>query len=326
MIIKLLLLLFFLLASAFFAGMETGIVAINPLRLQHMLREKIRGAKILNFFTGNTDYLLGTTLVGNNICNVALSIISAKIGEELLGASGAVVAGVMITLLLLIFGEYLPKAWFQSYPAMRTRTFAPLLRLCGFLFYPIGKAATFITSILFPMPKGFVAENAPIITRDELVKLTSAVGKSGEISHPEHSMIHQVFEMSHTSCSAVMIPFKNIQSVASDTSREKFLAKVRQHGYSRWPVYDNEQKCFAGFINAFDVLIDTKGKDRQLSDYIRPPQFVEKHVPVDELLPCMRLSRQPMVLVTKKDCTDADRASNVIGLITIEDVLQRIDG
>ena len=127
-LLQLLLLLVCLAGTAFFAGVETGLISINRLRLRHLVRHKVPGAEILQDFLKRTDYLLGTTLVGTNLFTVTASVIAASLGARWFGAVGTSISDAFITLILLVVCEYIPKARFQAFPARRTLPFANLLK------------------------------------------------------------------------------------------------------------------------------------------------------------------------------------------------------
>ena len=154
MLNEILLLLFFLLGSAVYSGLETGIISINKLRLQHLLQGKNRSAQIIERFLDNPEHMLGTTLVGTNICNVAFSVFSASLADQYAGRWASLASLVIVTPLVLIFGEYLPKAFFQSKPENRTLKFAPVMFVSGIVFWPISKSVAHIARLLVPSPKG----------------------------------------------------------------------------------------------------------------------------------------------------------------------------
>ncbi|MEM7394418.1 MAG: DUF21 domain-containing protein, partial [Verrucomicrobiota bacterium] len=142
-----------LIGSSYYSGLETGIFSINRLRLRHLVRKKVPGAAILDDFLKRPEYLLGTTLVGNNLCNTITSVTALSLGTFLAGSIGNALAYVIITLIMLISGEYLPKAWFQGKPAARTLPFMKSLKVNGILFYPITLVTTWLARILVPLPR-----------------------------------------------------------------------------------------------------------------------------------------------------------------------------
>jgi putative hemolysin len=306
-----------LVGSGFYSGMETGIVSINRLRLQHMVRNRIRGATILQEFLMKPDHLLGTTLVGTNICNTAVSVALAGLAVRSLGAHGLWLASLGSTIILLIFGEYLPKAWFRSYPAYRSLPFARALQWSGYLFYPISVGVTQLARVVIPAPKN--REQAPWLTREEFAHLTKEGEQTGALSSDERRMIHSVLELTRKRCRDIMIPRDRMIVIPPDMRVPDIIALAREKRISRLPIYDEEQDMFIGITHILDLLTAQDAKNKKARDFARPPQYVDGDTPVDRLLPRMSITRQPMALVT-------DEKSRVIGLITTEDILEEIVG
>ncbi|NKB24751.1 MAG: DUF21 domain-containing protein [Kiritimatiellae bacterium] len=308
-----------IIGSAFYSGLETGIVAINPLRLRHMVRKKVLHAKILETFALHPDHLLGTTLVGNNLCNVIASVVAISLGTQWMGTAGSSIAYVVLTIVMLVFGEYLPKAWFQSLPAERTLPFAKALKFNTVLFYPMSRAALFLSRCFIPVPPPKERIKKPFITLDELKHLAHESKKTGTLSSKKHRMINSVLELTQKTCEKIMIPRDRMVFVDTETSTFDLLELARKKQTSRLPVYDLEAKRFIGIVHIHDVVIDKKHGNKETEDYMRPPQYISSETPADEILPRMRISHNPMALVH-------NRHSQVIGLVTIEDILEEIIG
>lgn len=317
-LLYILLILFGLVGSAFYSGLETGIVSINRLRLRHLVRRKVPSADILNEFITQPDHLLGTTLVGNNVCNVLASVSAVSLGTHLMGNTGYSIAYVLLTVIMLVFGEYLPKAWFQGLPAQRCLPFAKLLKWNGYIFYPLSRFFTALAKILVPVRTREDVETA-FITIEELKHLTHEGEKTGALSADEKRMITHVLELSGKPCSDIMIPQRQVTKVNVDTPTQRLLELARAKKFSRFPVWDPATKRFMGVVYMYDLLYDEDASGKTARHYMRAPQYVSGATPIDELLPRMRLSHQPMALVRNE-------RDHVIGLITIEDILEEIVG
>lgn len=307
-----------LLAAGFFSGIETGLISINRLRLRHLVRRKIKGARTLQYFLSNSDYLLGTTLVGGNIAHTVVSVVAVSIGARLLGAVGSVLASVITTLVLLVFCEYFPKAWFQSSPAPRSLFFAPLLATMGRLLRPLSWVFMKIVGVLIPTPPSAQVAQ-PAITREELLHLTKEVQKDGALTTDEVNMIASVMELQSITCGEIMVPRDEIVYVHHDTSIEDLKLVARARPFNQFPVFDREQKMFVGVVYVMDVLCDPKPEGKRAKDYMRVPQLVDKSVPADHVLPRMRVTRQPVVFVT-------DGEKGVVGLLPIDHVVSEFVG
>ncbi|MDR0994386.1 MAG: hemolysin family protein [Verrucomicrobiota bacterium] len=307
-----------LVGTAFFAGIEMGIISINRLRLQHLVRQQVPGARTVRHFLTHPDLFLGTTLVGSNITNVMVAVLGASIGYKLGGAVGITLAGILTTLVVLIFGEYIPKSWFQAAPAPRTLPFMPLLRAAAWILRPVTLVITAILQRIIPKREKDTDAKL-LVTREELLHLTGEGVQSGVLTAHESEMIHGVFELTHKTCGSLMTPRDKMVFVSSQATAEEILNSARKSEFNRLPVYDEAQKMFVGIVHIFDLLSDGHIEGKTAADYMRPPQLVAAYLPVDHLLPRMRVTRLPMFLVTNE-------RYEVSGLITLEDVLTEITG
>ena len=319
MALQLVLLALCLLCGAFFAGVETGVISINRLRLQHLVRRQVKGAATIRHFLTRSDLLLSTTLIGTNLSYVVSSVLAAAIGHRLGGAFGTALAGVLLVVVVLFFCEYIPKAWFQAAPARRTLPFAGLLRASAVLLWPLSFIVNTIIRWSMPRRGAQKPDDKMLVSREELLHLAREGAQSGVLTKHESEMIHGVFELTHKTCASLMTPRDKMAVVLSTATPEEVLALARVREFNRLPVYDPAQKSFVGVVHVFDLLADDAPAGKTAADYMRPPQLVAAYLPVDHLLPRMRVTRLPLFLVT-------DDRYEVIGLITLEDVLREVTG
>lgn len=308
-----------LMGSWFFSGMETGLISINRLRLRHLVRRKVKGAAVIQHFLDHPDYLLGTMLVGNNIANTLLSVVAVSIGARHFGHVGEWLSGALVTLVLLIFCEYFPKAWFQSFPTQRCLPFAPLLDSIGRFLRPISWTLMEAVKFFVRMPRRADAATPPVITREEIIHLTRETQQAGALTSEEVRMITGVMELKTITCEEIMVPREQIVYIHHDTSAEDIKLFARARAFNQFPVFDREKKTFVGVVYVMDVLCDPHPGAKQAKDYMRPPQLVDKSVPADHVLPRMRVTRQPVVLVT-------DERQGVVGMLPLERVVAEFVG
>ena len=316
---QLILIAFCLLGAAFFAGMETGIIAINRLRLQHLARRQVRGAIIIRNFLAHPDRLLGTTLTATNLLYVISSVTAASMGRQIYGAVGTAVAGALLVVLILIFCEYIPKAFFQAAPARRVLPLAHLLQAAAWVLRPLTFLVTTLLRWVMPRDVARQVEGRMMVSREELLHLAREGARSGVLTPHESEMIHGVFDLTHKTCETLMTPREKMVFVPSTATAKEILALARQREFNRLPVYDASQKSFVGVVHVFDILSDETQDGKTAADYMRAPQLVASHLPIDHLLPRIRVTRLPLFLVT-------DERYEVIGLITLEDVLREVTG
>ena len=306
--------------AAFFAGIETGVISIHRMRLRHFVRKGSPGSGILQSFLDEPDRLLGTTLVGTNVFVVVISVVSASLAVDLIGEWGEPVATAVMAVMVLVFCEYLPKAWFHSRPLERCRRFAHVLRLSELVLAPVSRLVIWITRALVPGPARSFSEPAPFVTKEDLKVLAHEGEKDGVLSPRERSMIHRVIDLSRKRARDIMVPATQMSCVDSDTDIAGFFEKARATNFSRMPMVERESGRTIGVVNLFYVLSSGTVDTRQpVSAFVRPPLFVPENMPVDDILPRMRRFRQPMCLVTDGDGT-------VTGLLTTEDILRVIVG
>jgi len=311
---------FCMLASAFFSGIETGVISIHRMRLRHFVRKGSLNARILEGFVEDFDRLLGTTLVGNNICVVIISIGSASLATQLMGNAGSAVSSVVTGVLALIFCEYIPKAWFHARPLERSQRFAGLLRVAEIIFTPISFATIRLARLLAGGGKQTFEKADAFVTREDLKVLAREGEKDGVLSTLERDMIQRVIELERKSAAQIMVPRDKMVTVTDAATIEDVYATAREKGFTRMPVIAAADASFVGIVNVF-YLLSTNGRGKSVTAkrFMRPPLFINVSMPVDDILPRLRAARQPMSLVV-------DDEHHVVGMITTEDVLSAIVG
>jgi putative hemolysin len=291
---------------------------MNRLRLRHLVRRKVPGADILNKYRQDPDALFGVTLVGLNIASTVIPVLTASLALSIGGERAIWLSGVLTTLVLLIFCEYFPKAWFQSSPANRCLPFARLLDFLAICLKPISVPLMAIVRILVPISEQD-AKAQPFVTREEITHLAMEGQTSGILTNEEHKMIHEVIQLKTRLCREIMIPKDKMHWVDSTMPISSLLEFARTKHVDRFPVFDSSKNNFTGILSIFDVLADKDNASKSAKDYIRPLQLVMDYTPVDHVLPRMRVTRQPLVLVTNERYA-------VIGLVTLNDVLDEVVG
>ena len=319
-IFQVIIILICLIGAAFYAGIETGIISIHRMRLEHKHRLGDETAGKLRDYLDNPDRLLGTTLVGTNICVVIISVIAVSITEELLGAWSEIPTTLLTALVVLIFSEYLPKIWFHHKPQERCSSFIGFLHFSEIIFMPLSKVTIWITNKLMPNLKSSFSTPSTFVTKEDLKILTKESADVGELSSEEQLMINRVFELSHKSVRQIMTPINKVTFVNDDISLKEFFKIARDTEFTRLPAYNEKENKFVGIINVFFVLsVPESQHDRTVSDFIRPPLFITETMPVDDVLPRLRHSRNPTCLAT-------DTTGKVTGLVALEDILEEIVG
>jgi putative hemolysin len=310
-----------IVGSAYFAGLETGLISLNRIRLRHLVEKGNRRAQILHSFLQNPERLLATTLLGTNFSNVLVAVLAASAARHLVPHRGVAeaIATVVSATLLLIFGEIVPKSLFRQYSHRMCMAAAPSLFWIGKMLAVPVAVLNFITRGLqksFRMPE---SGQSPFITRDELKALAHEGETGGELTPEERQMIHSVFDLRAKTVADVMVPMTKTRAVTPQTVGKEIAELSVQSGFSRFPVLDDGKAV--GIVNIFQLLFDTfeQSAAKTAAELMQKPQIIAATEPVDRALPRLRASRTPLAIV-------ADAHGNHIGIVTIEDLVEEIVG
>lgn len=309
-----------MVVAAFLSGIETGVISIDRMRLRHFVRKGEKWARTLQSFLDNSDRLFGTTLVGTNLSMVIISVVAASVSVQMAGVAGEIFSTIGLSVLVLVFSEFIPKAWFRSNALEKCRRFAAVLQMFELALRPVYTCVIRISRFIVPDPGRSGSRTQPFVTKDDLMVLAGESVKSGVLTGEESLMIKKVLDLAARTAAQLMVPREKMVYVASDAGIDEFCDLVRRNRFTRIPVLDKAKNQFTGIINVFDVLAMTcEKKDRKLADHIRPPLLISEDTPVEQILPRARRLRQPMCLVARKD-------GEVIGLVTVTDLLANIVG
>ncbi|WFB37229.1 CNNM domain-containing protein [Kiritimatiellota bacterium B12222] len=315
--------IFCLLASAFYSGMETGIVSINRVRLRHLAKRRDKRALQLEKLIQDPDEMLATSLVGTNLANTAFTVMGTRLIIDLIGSTrvGGPIAAVLLTLLILIFGEYLPKAWFQSHPLIRSARGMPLFKLSQILFHVVSAPVITLVKRVIPDPDlNEDDQNQGHITRRDIQFLLSREsGATPDLSEQRRRMVVGVFGLSEQNAKDIMVPREKMLQISPHTPMPEILELAAKSKVKSFPVYSDAEKRFTGILKISDLFERIDEEDLKVPDLIRPPQYVDEEMPADDLIPRMRLTRQPVLLVR-------DDQGMVTGFVTTEVVLEEIVG
>lgn len=304
--------------EAFFSGMETGIISIRRLRLRHRLQKNDAAAQLLGYFRENPDRLLGTTLVGTNLCVVVASVLWANMSARLWGVAGQASATVFLTIVLLVCGEFIPKAWFRARPYVRSARFVRLLRWAWIVFRPFGTAMTWLAGIILPGNGSSSQHDLCVLAdRGEFKLLATEGEQNGILTMEEREMIHRTIELTDRPVKDIMTPVDNVVAASSASTLQDFLSLARDMNFSRFPLRDPHTGQFTGIVAVLDVLAFGNTDERSIEKATASPVFLPAATPSDEIVPTLRLAHQTMGLVT-------DDGGLVIGLVTTDDVLKQI--
>jgi CBS domain containing-hemolysin-like protein len=319
-VLPLVLFLTFLL-SAFFSGMETGLISLNRIALRRREEEGDRRAAILAKLLQRPERLLATILVGNNLVNVTATIILLVWATRLLNspAKAEWLTPLVLTPLLLIMGEILPKTTFRRKADVLAPAFAQLLRAVVFLFSPAVTILTGFTDRLAAF-LGDDERRSPFMNREDIRLLFLEGEKGGTIEKDERELIHGVIDFGTTTVREVIVPRIDIVAVKDSATWEEVCEVFETHGHSRLPVYRDKIDQIVGMVYIFDLMrAQDPPEGGSIREFIREVPFIPESKRIQDLLQEFRQKQMFMAIVV-------DEYGGTAGLVTLEDLIEEIFG
>jgi len=313
MVSQISILVILLLLSGFFSSAETALFSISQTRARHLAKEKDRTYQLIKRMKDDPHRLLTTILIGNNVVNVAASAIATALTINLFANYAVGLATGVMTFLILVFGEVIPKSFATRNNVLIARlTIFPIYWM-SLLFYPIILFLNFIPRITGRMSK------TPSATEEELITFVEAVEEQGVIKEEEREMIHNVFELDDTSASEIMTPRGDMFVV--DANEPLDFKAIADSGFTRIPVIDGDIDHVIGILNIKDIFMHQATSDAPVDvrAIMRPPYFVPENKKLDRMLHQFKARKNHMAIIV-------DEYGGISGLITLEDALEELVG
>ena len=318
-----LILVIMIILSAFFSASETAFSSVNLIRLRQYAEDGRPGAKKALNVAERFDEVLLAILIGNNIVNLASASLATIVATEVLhlGASGAPIATAVMTILIIIFGEILPKSYAKENSESLTLAI-------GTIYYYMIIIMKHLIKI-FMVLKEFVAklyrkkDDEPSVTEDELNVIIDTMEEEGVLQQDEVEMLQSVLDLSETFVKDIMTPRVDVIAVDVHDSTEHIKNVFLEEKYSRIPVYDESRDNIVGILyerDLFSAIIERGStEDIVIADIMRDPMYVSYTMRVSDLLTRLQLEKQHLAIV-------ADEYGGTAGLVTMEDVLEEVVG
>lgn len=312
-IVAIVILVFF---SAYFSATETAFTSLNRIKMKNMASEGNKKAELVLQLESKYDKLLTTILVGNNIVNIAMTAIATVLFVKLLGGYGATVSTVVITIVVLIFGEISPKNIAKEKPESFSMVSAPFIRVLMLILTPINFLFTQWKKIL---SKLFKLGGDHTITEDELLTIVEEAETGGSIDNEQSELIQNAIEFNDLEAWDVLTPRVEMKAIEVKTSKEKLAELFKETGFSRFPVYEEDADHILGVINQKDFHNYVTGTNRSITEFIKPVVFVPGGVKASALLKKMQQMKAHMAIVI-------DEYGGTEGLVTMEDIIEELVG
>ena len=303
--------------SAFFSASETAFSSLNQIRLKSRAEDgDSSAARVLNM-AEQYDKLLSTILIGNNIVNIAAASIGTILFTRMLGAErGATVSTIVLTIIVLIFGEVTPKSLAKEMPEKVATAVSPVLVLLMALMTPL----TWLFTQWKKLLGHFVhSGEADTITEGELMTMVSEAENDGELTDRESELIRSAIEFDDVEVEEILTPRVDVVAVEDDIPLEELAQTFAESGYSRLPVYHGTIDNIIGVVHEKDFYIARLKKATKIDDLVVPTLYTTGSTQISQLLRTLREQHHHLAVVV-------DEYGGTEGIITLEDILEELVG
>lgn len=307
---------FCIIMSGYFSATETAFSSLNRTKIRTLCEKGDRKAKLVNRLLDNYDALISTILIGNNIVNIAGASLGTVLFVSLCGDIGATVSTVVITVVVLIFGEVIPKSLAKDNPESFSMFSAPLIRTLIFVFKPLN----FFFSLLKKLvSKIFKVKSDTKMSQEELLMLVEEVEEDGSIDEEEGSLLRNAIEFSELKAEDILTHRVDIEAVNISSTKEEIAKVFTDTKFSRLPVYEDTIDNIIGIIHQKDFYYGPGVSEKPMEQIMKAPIFVLKSEKLSELLRLLQENKSHVAVVL-------DEYGGTLGIVTLEDILEELVG
>jgi CBS domain containing-hemolysin-like protein len=317
----------FVIASAFCSGTETALTALGDARARQLRDEGGRRARHLALWIDHPERLLSTLLIGNTLVNVGAGALAAAIADGIATAtgssSGPIVAATtaVATVLILFFGEIVPKTLAKRHPVRVALAALPLARVVTALLWPVTTAVTRATNAVMGA-LGAGRGPAPSVTGEEIEYLIEMGTKEGVLDEVKEELLNSVLEFADRVAKEIMVPRTRMVALDRDAPPDELFRIVTENPFSRMPVYEGSVDNVVGILLVREIIGEVRrgaGQPIALDRYLKKPFFVPEQMKISRLLKEMQRRRTHLAIVV-------DEFGGTSGLVTLEDCIEEIVG
>lgn len=302
--------------SGLFSAMETAYSTASKVRLTTMSDEGDKKAGKVLKLLNNYEKVLFTVLVGNNIVNIIATTLATLLFIAMMGDIGATVSTIVITVVVLLFGEISPKMLAKQHPEGFAKNVYGFLRACMFILTPI----TFILDgWKWLLSKIFRFPQTASFSEEELITIVETAENEGQLEKHESELIRSAIEFEDLDVRDIMVPRVNVEAVPEDATMEEIYKVFVESGYSRLPVYRDDIDTIVGILHEkdFSVLLHDGGTD--IKPLIKKCIYLTQSIKISTALGMLQKEKIHMAIVV-------DEFGGTDGIVTLEDILEELVG
>lgn len=314
-----------LFLSGVFSGSETALTATSEASITRMAKDGNKRAKIVGGLIDDKERLLGAILLGNNLVNILASALATSMLISIFGSHGVVYATLIMTALVLIFAEVLPKSYAIANPERLALSVSPYIRVVVALFAPIVQLVAMIVRLTLKVFGINIEQGEPLLTaHDEIRGTLDLKSKEGALIKEDRDMLGSILDLNDVTLEDVMVHRKNMEMIDADSRPEDIIAAVVRSPYTRMPVYEVDSDNIIGVLHAKDVLkivrrIGGNHKRFNVRKVMNKPWFVPETTTLREQLSAFLERHNHFAIVV-------DEYGAIMGLVSLEDILEEIVG
>ena len=305
-----------LLLSAYFSATETAFSSANTTRLKTLAEKGNGNAALALKLLEQYDRLLSTILIGNNIVNIATASIGTVLFVRHYGDAGATISTVVVTVVVLIFGEISPKSIAKDCAERCAMLSAPILRVLIWVLMPLNLLFSLWKKLL---NKVFRLNGESKMSQEELLMLVDEVQQEGSIDRDEGELLKNAIGFSEQEAQDILIHRVDLAALPVTAGKEEVAALFTQTKYSRLLVYDGSIDHILGTVHQKDFYVGCGVTDKPLRDIIAPPVFALENEPIRLLLKKLQQAKTHVAVVV-------DEYGGTCGIVTMEDILEELVG
>jgi Mg2+/Co2+ transporter CorB len=305
--------------SAFFSGSETALMAISRMRLRRLRENRPRMVKLVERMLRRPEHLIGTILLGNNLVNVAMTALATSLAIAVWGENGIIYVTIVLTLVILVFAETTPKVYAKYYNERVSFLSAPVLKFLIYALRPVILVVTWFSNFLLLLVGVNVRKaKRPLVTEADIKAAISMSWEDQTIPEDEKKMLSRVFTFDDKTVESIMLPKEQMMTLEAETPVEKVIETVKDTGFTRIPITENEE--IIGILYAKDLFKLPLGEENiSIREILRPPYLIPAERKIHLQLQDFKVKRLHQAVVV-------DSNGGVIGLVTLEDVLEELVG
>jgi len=305
-----------LIMSGYFSATETAFTSLNKVRMKNLAGAGDARAKKVLMLEENYDNLLSTILVGNNLVNIALTSVATLMFVELIPAHGATISTIVVTIVVLIFGEISPKSLAKENAEKFSMISAPILHVLMVVLKPVNWLFAQWKKLLALM---FKTDDSRGITEEELITIVEEAKTGGSIQEEQSELIQNAIEFNDLEAWDVITPRVDIKAIEIDSTKKEVAKMFLETGFSRLPVYDGDLDKILGVLNQKDFHNYIDGSKKTISDYVKPVIYVAGSMKAAVLLKKLQMNKTHIAIIV-------DEYGGTAGLVTMEDIIEELVG